>query len=229
MMNLLVQARVDTNLIGTVSPQGIEDSKKYLSSLEQLDEVVHIYKINEIIFCSKNIPAQNIMQWMTRLGTNLDYKIVPEESLSIIGSSSKNTAGELYTIDIRFRIADYMSRRNKRMLDFILSVIFILLFLPFFIIVKNKVGFAGNIYQVLFGKKSWVGYILTNNSSNKKKVVENLPNIKPGVLSPWDALKLDQLNDHTIDRLNFLYAKDYEVSNDFEIIWKGIRSLGNSI
>lgn len=228
-MNLLVQARVDTNLIGTVSPQGIEDSKKYLSSLEQLDEVVHIYKINEIIFCSKNIPAQNIMQWMTRLGTNLDYKIVPEESLSIIGSSSKNTAGELYTIDIRFRIADYMSRRNKRMLDFILSVIFILLFLPFFIIVKNKVGFAGNIYQVLFGKKSWVGYILTNSCSNKKKVVENLPNIKPGVLSPWDALKLDQLNDHTIDRLNFLYAKDYEVSNDFEIIWKGIRSLGNSI
>ena len=122
-----------------------------------------------------------------------------------------------------------MSRRNKRMLDFILSVIFILLFLPFFIIVKNKVGFAGNIYQVLFGKKSWVGYILTSNCSNKKKVVENLPNIKPGVLSPWDALKLDQLNDHTIDRLNFLYAKDYEVSNDFEIIWKGIRSLGNSI
>lgn len=227
-MNLLVQARVSTNLIGTVSPHGIEDSKTYLSSLEQLDEVVHIYKIHEIIFCSKDILAQNIMQWMTRLGTDLDYKIVPEESLSIIGSSSKNTAGELYTIDIRFRIADYMNRRNKRMLDIMLSLLFILLFIPFLIFVKNKIGFAGNIFNVLFGNKSWVGYILNNNNTNEHKTLENLPNIRPGILSPLDALKLDQLNDPTINRLNFLYAKDYEVSNDLDIIWKGIRNLGNS-
>jgi lipopolysaccharide/colanic/teichoic acid biosynthesis glycosyltransferase len=227
-MNLLMQARVDTNLIGTVSPPGIEDLKIYLSSLEQLDEVVHIYKVHEIIFCSKDISAKNIMQWMTRLGTDLDYKIVPKESLSIIGSSSKNAAGELYTIDIRFRITDYMNRRNKRMLDLIFSILFILLFLPFFIVVKNKIGFAGNIYNVLFGNKSWVGYILNNNNINEPKTIENLPNIRPGVLSPLDALKLDQLNDSTIDRLNFLYAKDYEVTNDLDIIWKGIRNLGNA-
>jgi len=226
-MNLLVQARVDTNLIGTVSPQGIEDPKTYLSSLEQLDEVVHIYKIHEIIFCSKDIPAQNIMQWMTRLGTDLDYKIVPEKSLSIIGSSSKNTAGELYTIDIRFQIADYMNRRNKRMVDITLSAFFIVTFLLFFIMVKNKIGFAKNIYHVLLGTKSWVGYILNNNNTNKSKTIKNLPHIRPGVLSPLDALKLNQLNDPTIDRLNFLYAKDYEVTNDLDIVWKGIRNLGS--
>lgn len=227
-MNLLMQARVDNNFIGTVSPEGIENTTTYLSSLNQLDEVVHIYKIHEIIFCSKDIPAQSIMQWMTRLGAELDYKIVPEESLSIIGSSSKNTAGELYTIDIRFKIADYLNRRNKRMLDILLSILFIFLFLPLFFIVKNKVGFAGNIYNVLVGNKSWVGYIVHDHPDHKSKTIENLPIIRTGVLSPLDGLKLNRLNSPTIDRLNFLYAKDYEATNDLEIIWKGIRNLGHS-
>ena len=84
------------------------------------------------------------------------------------------------------------------------------------------------IYNVLFGNKSWVGYILNNNNVNAAETIENLPRIRPGILSPLDALKLDQLNDSTIDRLNFLYAKDYEVANDLDIIWKGIRNLGNA-
>ncbi len=222
-MNLLVQAQVETNLIGTVSPIGEEDATTYLSSLEQLDEVVHIYKIHEIIFCSKDIPSQNIMKWMTELGSDLEYKIVPEESLSIIGSSSKNTAGELYTIDIRFQIADYMNRRNKRMLDIFLSLFFILSFVVVFFFVKNKIGFIKNIFSVLFAKKSWVGYATHNNTLTN----ENLPQIKASALSPLDALNVNQFNIPTIERLNFLYAKDYEVIKDLEIVWKGIRGLGN--
>jgi len=219
-MNLLMQARVDTNLIGTVSPQGIDDSKIYLSSLEQLDEVVHIYKIHEIIFCSKDITSQSIMKWMTNLGPDLDYKIVPQESLSIIGSSSKNEAGQLYTIDVRFQIAQYMERRNKRMVDILLAILFIPLYPILFFFVKNKIGFIKNIFQVLFAKKSWVGYQENNIA------ITNLPKIKKGVLSPVDSLNLQQVDEPTMERLNFLYAKDYEVINDLEIIWKGRRNLG---
>ena len=113
------------NLIGTVAPGENPDPGVYLSSLDQLAEVVHIYKIDEIIFCSKDISTQQIMGWMSHLGPSIEYRIVPEESLSIIGSSSKNSAGELYTIEIRFQIAHYMNRRNKRLLDLLLSVFFL--------------------------------------------------------------------------------------------------------
>ncbi|HFC00898.1 MAG TPA: glycosyl transferase family 2, partial [Phaeodactylibacter sp.] len=223
-MDLLNQARVNINLIGTVAPSGEEDAEVYLSNLERLDEVVHIYKIHEIIFCSKDVFAQNIMKWMTRLGSGLDYKIVPEKSLSIIGSNSKNTVGELYTIDIRFQISEDMNRRNKRVIDWCLSLLFIVLLVPLFFLVKNKMGLIKNIYQVLFGKKSWVGYATKNNEVS----TENLPKIKTGVLSPLDALKVEQFNVPTIQRLNFLYAKDYEAMDDLEIIWKGMRKLGRT-
>ena len=123
-MGLIHQAQLMKNLIGTVSPNGTNDSKTYLSNLQQLDEVVHIYKIDEIIFCSKDVSSQDIMKWMTLLGSEINYKIVPEESLTIIGSSSKNTSGELYTIDIQFRIAHHMSRRNKRFVDVSLAIAF---------------------------------------------------------------------------------------------------------
>lgn len=216
---LLQQAQVQKKLIGMVSPDASADHRTFLSSLEQLGEVVQIYKIEEIIFCSKDVATQQIMHWMTRLGSQVDYKILPEESLSIIGSSSKDTSGELYTIDIRFQIAELRRQRSKRIMD-LLFVAFFVITLPFqLIIIKKRNVFLENMIQVFIGNKSWVGYAMIENQSV-------LPKIKPGVLSPLDALAVKNLNEPTIQRLNFLYAKDYEVSKDIEVIWKGYKNLG---
>ncbi len=217
-LSLIHQAQVPNNFIGTVAPKNVDDPEVYLSSLEQLDEVVHIYKIDEMIFCSQDISAQEIMHWMTQLGSEIEYKIVPKESLSIIGSSSKNTAGELYTIDIQFKIAQQANRRNKRLTDVFLSLL-LLISLPLnLFFVKNKGSFIRNIFSVFFGKKTWVGYI--------GEGAVNLPKIRSGVLSPLDALRINEVNQPTIQRLNFLYAKDYSTENDFDILWKGFGELG---
>ena len=218
-MGLLNQVQVHKNFIGTVSPEDKADPKLYLSSLRQLGEVAHIYKINEIIFCSKDVNAQDIMHWMTELGTNIEYKIVPKESLSIIGSNSKNLAGELYTIEIQFKIAFLMNKRNKRLMDVLLSL-FLLITVPVNVFMVNeKRIYWGNIFSVLRGEKSWVGYASQAN--------DGLPPLKPAVLSPLDGLAIKVKEKETIQRLNLIYAKEYNPSKDLEIIWKGFRSLGN--
>lgn len=224
---LLHQVQVQQNFIGTVAP-GKTDNADYLSSLYQLQEVAHIYKIDEIIFCGQDVSAQDIMHWMTKLGPSVEYKIVPEESMSIIGSSSKNTSGQLYTIDIHFHIAEKARIRNKRLADLLLCF-GLLISLPVqLLIIKNRSGFLKNIFQVLLGKKSWVGYASSGKQSFK------LPKIKPGVLTPLD--RLGQINnpqkvsfdfdDNTINRLNFFYAKDYHPSVDLDIILRGWKRLG---
>ena len=215
--NLIQQAQVHKNIIGTVSPSHIEDTSIYLSNVEYLDEIVQIYNVNEIIFCGEDLSAQDIMKWMTKLGPNLEYRIVPEESLSIIGSSSKNTAGELYTIDIQFKIANLENKRNKRILDVVTALLFLLLSPLLIFFVNDKGNFLSNIFQVLMGHKSWVGY---------KMKADNLPTIRKGVLTSLDILKIKSVKDHTSQRLDFLYAKDYQVSKDFEIILKSIKNLG---
>ncbi|MEO1412731.1 MAG: glycosyltransferase [Bacteroidota bacterium] len=217
---LIWQAQVSKNFIGIVAPEGMDDPETYLSSLEALDEVVQIYKVDEIIFCASDIRSQDIMRWMTRLGPDLEYKIVPQESESIIGSSSKNSAGELYTIDIRFQIGSYLARRNKRVLDLLLSLGFLLLspFLLFF--VRAKAGLLRNILRVLLGKKTWVGY------RQGAGELHHLPPLRPGVLTPLDGLHFPIINNPTIQRLNFLYAKDYTAASDLDIIWRGWSNLG---
>lgn len=182
-----------------------------MGNIDQLDEVVRIYRIDEVIFCSKDVRSQEILAWMTRLGPAISYKIIPEESMSIIGSSSKDEPGELYTIEIRYNIAQPGQRRNKRVLD--LSIcLFLLLALPIGVFFRGKMQTAlKNWWAVFAGKKTWVGY-----AESKQNVA--LPAIKPGVFSPLDGFKGLKINKLAVDRLNFLYAKDWNVWRDIDIM-----------
>ncbi|NRB47053.1 MAG: glycosyltransferase [Saprospiraceae bacterium] len=218
--SLLRQAEVNKNLIGTVSPGQEASDAEYLSPLRQLDEVVQIYKINELIFCSKDVSSQDIMYWMNHLGPALDYKIVPEESMSIIGSSSKNTAGELYTIEIRFQLAEPMNRRSKRFLDILLALWLLLTFPLQALIVRSAMGLLKNIWQVLSGQKTWVAYVPQDQEQGK------LPALVAGVLSPLSPLSIKEVTSRTVQRINLLYAKDYQWQTDVDIIWKAYRKLG---
>ncbi len=219
---LLLGSQVDLNLIGMVSPNENQSPTDFLGNLNQLDELVHIYKINEIVFCAKDVSSQKIMHWMTQLGTSINFKIVPEKSLSIIGSNSKNAAGDLYTIDLKFNIATPMNRRNKRLFDLGISLLLLISSIFHIWFIKKKGSFFGNIFSVLLGKKTWIGYAKTSTT------LDNLPKLKNSVLHPTDALRLKQVNEITINRLNYLYAKDYTLDNDLHILLKGFRNLGNS-
>jgi len=157
---------------------------------------------------------------MAALGDNkrLSYKIAPPESLSIIGSNSIDTAGDLYVIDIN-SIGKPVNRRNKRVLDIGLAFAFLPVF-PFVMWVMHQpFGFVSNIFAVLFGAKSWVGYCGIADH-------QSLPKIRKGVICPVDALNQPQVAPEVAERLNMLYAKDYRSSNDLTLIRKGFRKLG---
>lgn len=218
--SLLSQANVVKNFIGIVSPDETDDHHNFLGSLRQLGEIVRIYRVEEVIFCSRDITANDIMTWMSQLGTGIDMRIVPEESLSIIGSSDKNTKGELYTIDIRFNIAQPIHRRNKRIFDLTVCLSMVLI-LPFLLIFKrNRVAFFKNIWLIFIGTKTWVSYAAPD-VGDEKSARGSLPKLKKGVFSPLNAANLTEPNSPTVQRLNFLYAKDYDVWRDAEILWKG--------
>ena len=176
-----------------------------------LDDIVRIFRVDEIIFCSRDMRAQDILAWMTRLGPAVAYKIVPAESLSIIGSSSKNEPGELYTIDIRYNIAQPGQRRNKRVLDLGICLL-LLCSLPLWLVFsKKRAVLLKNWPAVFAGKKTWVGYALNGQNGT-------LPYLKPGVFTPLAGLDDLRLTEQTVARLNFLYAKDWNVWRDLEAV-----------
>jgi GT2 family glycosyltransferase len=221
-LNLLMMTVSNPAFTGLVSYHPHKsNSNGYIGNLDQIKEIITIHKIDEIIFCAKDIPAQVIIDHMSDLqDLQVDYKIAPPESLSIIGSNSINTSGELYVIDIN-AITKISNRRNKRLLD-ILVAVFLLVFFPLMLfLVKNPLGLLENIFAVLVGAKSWVGYSHLSESDSHR-----LPHIRKGVLNPGDAFRKKGIPPEAGSRLNLLYARDYRFISDLTIIFKGFRFLG---
>ncbi len=206
-------------LVGITSAQ--EQMQGFIGKIDNLKDIIGIYGINEVIFCAKDLPAQQIIDKMSELNlSQVEFKIAPPESLSIIGSNSISTSGDVYIVEID-SIGKPNNKRSKRFLDLTGSFV-LLIFSPLILFIVHKpAGFFVNIFRVFFGSRSWVGYRLTEKSETHR-----LPGIKRGVLNPTDVLKNNNIPADTVDRLNLLYARDYRVMKDINIVLKGFRNLG---
>ncbi len=220
---ILQKTLINYGFIGLVSTaEKYDNGKGFIGNINQLADIIYIYKIDEAVFCSKSMSPQLIIDKMAELQyTNIDYKIAPPESMSIIGSNSINTSGELYVLNVN-AISKISNKRSKRLLDIIVSVLFLLFYPVEAFFMKHPLGFLKNIFIVLAGIKSWVGFCKSDDAE-----IHKLPAIRKGVLSPADAIKKQSITNEIAGSLNMLYAKDYRIMNDVNIIFKGFSDLGN--
>lgn len=194
-----------------------EKSADQVGILSQLDQIAFIHKIDEVIFCAKDTTAQEIMEWMSILGaTHIDFKIAQPDSLYLIGSNSIDTAGDLYVLNIN-EISKQNNIRNKRTLDFIVSLGFLLASPVLIWNYTHKGKWLKNMFQCLTGKRSLVGYFLPG------KEPQQLPTIKRGILNPSDAMRLE--DESVASKLNLIYARDYSIWKDLAIIRKAWKKL----
>lgn len=218
---LLKQTDAPHTFKGFVSVNGpFKDGSRYLGNMNHLKEICEVFDVTEVIFCARDIPAETIMGWMSRMDNEqVNFKIVPRSSFYIIGSNSKNTNGELYTVDIKLNISDPALAANKRVFDSIAALVVIALFpLLGWFMKKPARAFVG-LLNVIIGKLSLVGYAPAEN-------INSLPTIKRGLLSPLNALHSSNPNFITPEKMNFFYAKDYTVGHDLNIVVKGWRNFG---
>ena len=104
------------------------------------------------------------------------------------------------------------------MLDVALGLIFLVLSPLLMWFMKNPFRFLNNIIAVISGKLSWVGFSDTE--------VANLPKIRKGVLNPASRLNVYDLDSPTLNKLNIIYAKEYNIYSDLQLIFKSFRNLG---
>jgi GT2 family glycosyltransferase len=220
---LLNMTSVKNEFIGFINPVASEIKNPYfIGDVSQLKDIITIYQIGEIIFCGKNISAKEIINYMSDLqDSTLEYKIAPPESSYVIGSNSITNSLDMYMLNIN-SIKGKENRRKKRAFDIIFAL-FCFIFYPILVwFMKQKRMFFHNILSCFFGKKTWVGYTPTTADNQQ----HSLPTIKKGILSPADVLNLKHCNDDMIQQINNLYARDYKLFRDINIIVKGFKYLG---
>ncbi len=218
--SLLYQTNSRIQGVKFVSSEMEHNANDFVGNMTQLDQVVDIEKIDEVIFCAKNISAEMIISTMLQLeGRKLDFKIAQPETSFLIGSNSIDSQGDLYVMDIN-RINKPANRRNKRVLDFF-GALFLLVFSPILVWFYSQKGrFFRNLFGVLFGKLSFVGYTPIDHISTLK-----LPKQRRGVLTADRMVEQGAISDEDRIRLNLIYAKNHSYLIDFKILVKHWRAL----
>jgi GT2 family glycosyltransferase len=218
---LLAAARVPASVVGYIAPAGAAPAAPthdYLGDLGQLPALVRLYDLNELVFCGKDLLTSQIIDLMQHLPTRPEvaYKILPEDSQYIIGSSRKNAPGDYYALAPPLRLYQPAQRRSKRRLDLVASL-GLLLAAPLLVWVQRRpAGLLPHIWQVLAGRRSWVGLRYTPGVA-----------IGQAILSPADTADAPaKLSAAARQRLEFLYAKGYEPESDLRVLWRGWRQLG---
>jgi O-antigen biosynthesis protein len=189
---------------------GEKDSTNWLGRVNQLQEIVKIYDVNEIIFSTNNITAERTMQLMTKIGPHVNYYTLPADSNFVIGSHSKNANGLYFGDQIELNLSKQEYRSQKRIFDISFALVAIILS-PVLSIIPRTQKWVLNSITVLWGKKTWVGY-----SSN---AIDKLPKLNNGVYNT--AYMLREPNELFAQNLDQLYAKNYGVLMDIRTILKG--------
>ena len=217
-LGMVQSMNVPREFVGLVMTQPVENGNSLvIGCLDDLSELITIYQVNEVIFCARDIPADQIIGWMNRLQDRpVEFKIAPEDASSIIGSNTIFTVDDLYTIPLQ-PVYQPQNRRRKRAFDIAASLLLIL-FLPVDIwFVDNKGTFVRSLFAVLSSKKSWVGLRPESQTGEG-----SLP---LGVLHPADAYPDCVFSEEMLARTEELYVRDYRVWNDVTIVARGWRHV----
>ena len=220
---ILMNTNSQVSQVHFVSPDNIKINSNYSGVFNQLNQVVDIHKIDEVIFCAKNVSAEKIINQMIHLDAKtIDFKISQPDSAFVIGSSTVDSQDDLYMMDIN-QIDKPSHIRNKRIFDFSIAFGLIVLCPVLIWFYQDKKQLIKNLFQILLGKKSFVGYGHVTHSGSLK-----LPKIKQGIVSSSSVLNKQQKNKaDVIARMNLIYAKNHTVYTDFKILIQNWRKISD--
>lgn len=216
-LNLLKEAGLDKRVLGRVAVN--KDDAMALGNWENLSPLSLSIPFWEVLYCQGTLTFLQIIFAIQQLPIGIVAKIHAAGSSSIVGSDSKDTSGEAVSKENRYKLSDPYNRRLKRLIDASTSFLAIITFPIHLFFVQKPVAFLSNCFSVLLARKTWVGYAMTE---------KNLPPLHSAVLA-CNGIPLSvqqQLSVESLHMMNYWYARDYEPSIDFKLLWKMYRRLG---
>jgi O-antigen biosynthesis protein len=215
---LMQNAGISERVLGRVDT-GMEISGGSLGNIEQLPVLIRKYRLREIIFCENGLSFKEIIRMIGNMPRGIRNKFHASGSSSIVGSDSKNVSGDYISAANKYRIGMPVSRRNKRLIDVIVSMLFIIGFPVMIFLQKNPVRFYKNAFSVLFGKKTWIGYATA---------ARELPAIRKGVVTSTSLpASLNELPIESLKKNDEWYALNYSMMLDLQKIGTSFRFLYN--
>ncbi|MEP7197220.1 MAG: glycosyltransferase [Saprospiraceae bacterium] len=220
---------------------GTEEEKKIIESILDLNQTSYVitdridssedlekndwnalnsyYKFNEIVFCPSASSVQIMMMVIGQLPESVHVKLLNPSGSGIIGSTSSKLAGELYTFDFIYNLQKIKYQRQKRFFDLAFSLIVLAFSWILVFFQRDKKNFFYNIFNVIFGFKTWIGI----PEDNINLVGNEIINVK-GILEPLNSKQKAQGIDFAAEAYkNYLW--NYSIWMDLDICLDDITQL----
>ncbi len=209
---LISLTQPNTNILSLVINESIKNVNEAITLTLKNNK-----SIDEVVFCSQEVSYKQMISSMSQYADqSIDFKIAYPESKFVIGSSNLNTSGELYLLKLK-GITSKRNKRAKRTFDLSLSLALIISFPLTCWFFKNKLTYLKNLFAILRGRLSFVGF-----SKNKNNM---LPYIKKGVLSMYEWVKRTNQKPIDSEKINRIYSNDYSVVLDIKTVKNNFLSL----
>jgi GT2 family glycosyltransferase len=203
---------------GVISPLHEAGS---LGSIESLQDIIRGLPVRELIFCeSAALAFKDIIHHYEHCPPHIRLRIHSSGSHSVVGSDSRFDAGEIIGSP-SYKLSQPIHRRRKRLVDVVAALLLLMSFPLLGLWHRSAGGLFMNIFRVLSGKKTWVGYY--------GNMPADLPELPPAVLGPTGApATAGSLNADAKQKANEWYATSCEWTNDLTVIFKHYQNLGLS-
>jgi len=224
------------------------DGTEVLSTIDNIREVIRVENVSDVIFSSDRISNEQILETIANARqSGVSFRIVPHELEYIVAKSAVDEIDSVPLIDFvgAYDPIDYMV---KRLLDFLLAILVVVLTLPLFLInflfggriasrpILSESGrerkvprFAGGIpflknlplfFSVLNGAISIVGSDLAEAEKTGRR-----PFYKPGITGLVQIKARERkkpLNHDEKDYFNLYYLKNRSILTDLQILFNSL-------
>jgi len=121
----------------------LEDQLPYLGHVDQLEEVLQKYQIEEVIIALESTEHERLRSIISRLpNERIVIKILPDMYDILSGSVKLNNIFGALLMEVNAEVMPPWQRFIKRMMDLVFSVIAIILLIPFYIFLAFAVKFS---------------------------------------------------------------------------------------
>lgn len=216
-LDILKKKGEAAGIIGRVGPLSADGN--IVGNLQNLKQIQKQTQAQKIVFCTASPGYKPVIEAMETLPRKLFYRFYDHEAGTIISSHFKNGSGAADMEEKNLRLNDPFQRRLKRLFDVSVSLFFLLTFPLHLFLVRKPLGFLYNIFSVLTGKNTWVGY-----ASKPPRLAA----LKPGIIS-INGPVVRGVNAHHhkyAHRLDNWYAREYSTAIDLSRLVTFYRQLG---
>lgn len=215
---IILDQGFQSHLIGFIATDSVKnDKEEWLGGEQSLTAITSVFHLDEIIFDSDSQSYSIILKQMESLSNVQYFNILMPKNRYLIGNHNHQHPLNVFHLHQKYPIGKKEYQRKKRILDLSISLGLFILYPLIVWSFKNRSLLLANIWNVLIGRSTWIGYPSSD--------LQPLPTLKPAVFPPFPIHDFNHAKSINLHLLYRLYAETYSPLDDLKFWWMNFKYL----